>query len=117
MPSCITWQLRAPQCNRITYFCGWRRRWALLQRTVLPSPTLSRAPFAAPVCGLHPMVRICCAIPQPQRCWLRALHSRVLQCLAVLLRHRSLDTTAYYAKVDLKLLRTLAQPWPEVSPC
>ena len=40
-----------------------------------------------------------------------------LESLAVLLRHRSLDTTAHYAKVDLKLLRTLARPWPEVSPC
>jgi len=40
-----------------------------------------------------------------------------LESIAVLLRHRSLDTTAHYAKVDMKLLRQLAQPWPEVSPC
>lgn len=40
-----------------------------------------------------------------------------LESIAVLLRHRSLDTTAHYAKVDVKLLRQLAQPWPEVSPC
>jgi len=40
-----------------------------------------------------------------------------LESIAVLLRHRSLDTTAHYAKVDVKLLRKLAQPWPEVSPC
>jgi len=40
-----------------------------------------------------------------------------LESIAVLLRHRSLDTTAHYAKVDVKLLRELAQPWPEVSPC
>lgn len=31
--------------------------------------------------------------------------------IALLLRHRSLDTTTLYAKVDLMALRTLAQPW------
>lgn len=33
------------------------------------------------------------------------------------LRHRSLDMTAYYAKVDIELLRQVAQPWPEVLSC
>jgi site-specific recombinase XerD len=30
------------------------------------------------------------------------------------LRHRSLNTTAYYAKVDGHLLSQVAQPWPEM---
>lgn len=32
--------------------------------------------------------------------------------IAHLLRHRSFNTTIIYAKVDLKALRNLAQPWP-----
>jgi site-specific recombinase XerD len=39
-----------------------------------------------------------------------------LESIGVLLRHRLLDTTKLYAKVDFKVLSRLAQPWPEVSP-
>ena len=34
--------------------------------------------------------------------------------IATLLRHSSIETTTIYAKVDLKLLGEVAQPWPEV---
>jgi site-specific recombinase XerD len=34
--------------------------------------------------------------------------------IATVLRHRSIGTTTIYAKVDLKLLGEVAQPWPEV---
>ena len=34
--------------------------------------------------------------------------------IATVLRHRSIGTTTIYAKVDLDLLRHVAQPWPEV---
>jgi site-specific recombinase XerD len=37
-----------------------------------------------------------------------------LQEIAALLRHRSLETTAIYAKVDVELLKQVAQPWPGV---
>jgi site-specific recombinase XerD len=32
--------------------------------------------------------------------------------IAQVLRHREVKTTAIYAKVDRKALRTIAQPWP-----
>lgn len=48
--------------------------------------------------------------------WLR--HGLTLQAVGTLLRHRHVDTTAIYAKVDIDLLRRIAQPWPqEGSPC
>jgi site-specific recombinase XerD len=36
--------------------------------------------------------------------------------IAQVLRHSSILTTTIYAKVDRDVLRTLAQPWPEVAP-
>lgn len=41
-----------------------------------------------------------------------------LAAIRMLLRHRSEETTAHYAKVDVPALRRIARPWPlEVSPC
>jgi site-specific recombinase XerD len=42
-----------------------------------------------------------------------------LPAIGVVLRHRSEDTTALYAKVDVSALRRIARPWPlsEVAPC
>ena len=34
-----------------------------------------------------------------------------LPAIGVVLRHRSVETTAHYAKVDVELLRAVAQPW------
>jgi site-specific recombinase XerD len=36
-----------------------------------------------------------------------------LPAIGQVLRHRSLQTTANYARVDLDRLRLLAQPWPQ----
>ena len=40
-----------------------------------------------------------------------------LQDIQAMLRHSSIQTTEWYAKVDLALLKPIAQPWPEVSSC
>ena len=37
--------------------------------------------------------------------------------IAALLRHDSIESTAYYAKVDLELLRSIARPWPGRPAC
>lgn len=40
-----------------------------------------------------------------------------LQDIATVLRHRSIQTTQIYAKVDISMLERIAQPWPEVRSC
>lgn len=40
-----------------------------------------------------------------------------LDAISTVLRHRSSDTTAHYAKVDIAMLQQVAQPWPEGMPC
>ena len=40
-----------------------------------------------------------------------------LDGIGAILRHRSVETTAHYAKVDLALLREVALPWPEETSC
>lgn len=39
-----------------------------------------------------------------------------LDQIRVILRHRDPETTLHYAKVDVALLRQVAQRWPEVTP-
>ena len=40
-----------------------------------------------------------------------------LPAIGVVLRHRSVETTALYAKVDVRVLRSVAQPWLGGAPC
>jgi integrase/recombinase XerD len=48
--------------------------------------------------------------------WLRQGLS--LQAIGSVLRHRDVDTTAIYAKVDIGLLQQIVMPWPkECTPC
>ena len=40
-----------------------------------------------------------------------------LETVSTILRHRSVNMTGYYAKVDMPMLTTIVQPWPEVKSC
>lgn len=40
-----------------------------------------------------------------------------LDAVSAMLRHRSLNMTVHYAKVDLPMLERIVQPWPEGVPC
>ena len=44
-------------------------------------------------------------------------HGVSLTDVGTVLRHRSPEMTAHYAKVDIALLAAIAQPWPGRSPC
>ena len=67
---------------------------------------LERAGIKAPIKGAHLLRHT--AATQMLR------HGVPLDQIGLVLRHRSIDMTAYYAKVDISLLRGIAQPWPGV---
>jgi integrase len=68
---------------------------------------LRRAGIKAPAKGAH-LLRHTAATEMLR-------HGVPLHQIGLVLRHRSLDMTAYYAKVDVALLQQVAQPWPEVN--
>jgi len=68
---------------------------------------LQRAGIQAPAKGAH-LLRNTAATEMLR-------HGVPLHQIGLVLRHRSLDMTAYYAKVDIGLLKQVLQPWPEVT--
>jgi len=68
---------------------------------------LRRAGIKAPAKGAH-LLRHTAATEMLR-------HGVPLHRIGLVLRHRSLDMTAYYAKADVALLKQVAQPWPEVN--
>ena len=68
--------------------------------------TQQRAGIVAPVKGAH-VLRHTAATEMLR-------HGVPLEKIGLVLRHRGIDTTAYYAKADVTLLKQIAQPWPEV---
>src|SRR5262249_12872918 len=78
--------------------------------SVIVDRALSRAGVTRPSRGAAPLLRHSLATSM-----LREGGS--LQDIAAVLRHRSIQTTQIYAKVDVTALQSIAQPWPEVQPC
>ena len=70
---------------------------------------LARAGVKAPINGAH-VLRHSAATAMLRQ-------GASLASVGAVLRHRSPQTTAHYAKVDMGLLVEIAQPWPEVSSC
>ena len=70
--------------------------------------TMQRAGVVSPAKGAHVLRHT--AATQMLR------HGVPLDQIGLVLRHRGIDTTAYYAKADINLLKEIAQPWPEVLP-
>ena len=68
---------------------------------------LRRAGVEAPAKGAH-LLRHTAATEMLR-------HGVPLDQIGLVLRHRSIDMTAYYAKVDVALLQQIAQPWPGVN--
>jgi site-specific recombinase XerD len=66
---------------------------------------MQRTGIVAPVKGAH-VLRHTAATEMLR-------HGVPLEKIGLVLRHRGIDTTAYYAKADVKLLKRIAQPWPE----
>jgi site-specific recombinase XerD len=67
---------------------------------------MKRAGIVTPVKGAH-VLRHTAATEMLR-------HGVPLEKIGLVLRHRGIDTTAYYAKADVALLKQIAQPWPEV---
>lgn len=77
--------------------------------TCVAAQALRRAGVEAATFGAH-VLRHSAATA-----WLRQGAS--LQLIGEVLRHRCVESTAHYAKVDVQLLQQIATPWPEVSSC
>ncbi len=77
--------------------------------TCVAARALRRAGVQTATCGAH-VLRHSAATT-----WLRQGAS--LQLIGEVLRHRCVESTAHYAKVDTRLLQQVARPWPGGSPC
>jgi site-specific recombinase XerD len=100
--------VRPPTSSRRIFLCLHR-----------PAPLTSGAVAAATIAAFR---RAGLAVARPGPHLLRhTLATHLIQkgvelkAIADVLGHRSLNTTARYAKVNLPMLAQIAQPWPEVK--
>lgn len=75
----------------------------------LVARAIARAGVTAPCRGAH-VLRHSAATEMLRQ-------GATLDQIGAVLRHRYMDTTAHYAKVDVPRLQAIALPWPEVMPC
>jgi site-specific recombinase XerD len=102
-----------PATQTDAVFVGCRAPFRAFARGVVPlivGRALDRAGVARPSRGAAHVLRHSVATSMLR-------HGASLHDIGTLLRHRSIETTQIYAKVDILALRQIAQPWPEVHPC
>jgi site-specific recombinase XerD len=93
-------------------FIGMQAPWGALRVSsvsAIVARAIARAGVETPFRGAH-VLRHSAATEMLRQ-------GATLQQVGAVLRHRYLDTTALYAKVDVQRLRDIALPWPEVFPC
>jgi integrase/recombinase XerD len=93
-------------------FVGMQAPWGALRVSsvsAIVARAIARAGVETPFRGAH-VLRHSAATEMLRQ-------GATLQQVGAVLRHRYLDTTAHYAKVDVQRLRDIALPWPEVFPC
>jgi site-specific recombinase XerD len=86
--------------------------WAPITRSVvshIAAQALHRAGVEAPSFGAH-VLRHSAATGLLRQ-------GASLQVIGEVLRHRSVETTAHYAKVDVELLQQVTMPWPGARAC
>ena len=106
-------QLRDTQSAVDTIFLSTRapmdRPLSSVAVSAIVARAIKRAGVVAPSKGAH-LLRHSAATEMLRQ-------GLTLEDIGTVLRHRSVDTTAHYAKVDLTLLREITQPWPEGTSC
>jgi site-specific recombinase XerD len=103
-----------PQCDNDALFVRSRapfRRFAHHTAvSVIVKKAMRRAAVTCPSRGAAHVLRHSAATSMLRQ-------GATLQDISSILRHRSIETTQIYAKVDITALEQIAQPWPEVLPC